>query len=76
MTISELEAVLRVARAVGRAAQHIPPQERIVILENLAVLLPNHEAIAAKQTAFMLRKAEEAQLKFNDLLQSVPTNQS
>lgn len=68
MTSSEANAVLRVARIVSRSLDQLQTPDRIAVLESLSVLLPEDESIAARQTAFMLRKAEEAQLKFSDLL--------
>lgn len=40
------------------------------LLLGLAFILPKEKAEEAKHTAFMLRKAEEQQLKFFDLFQS------
>lgn len=68
MTPGQADAARTLAKIVSRNYQTFPLPDRISALECIAALLSNAESVAASQAAFMLRKAEEHQLKFHDLL--------
>lgn len=57
-----------VARLAAAHYDTLSNDARIELMEGLALILPEKEAEAAAQTAFTLRKAQEYQLAFRDLL--------
>lgn len=59
---------LVVARAAMKSYEQLTRAERVQLLRGLALILPKREAAAAEQTAWMLEKAEDHQLKFSALL--------
>lgn len=57
-----------IARILLGRLDTFPIAERLPLLDSLAALLPEPEATACHQLAYMLRKADETQMKFTLLL--------
>lgn len=71
MTRSERRDRLRfVASVAAQTFESHEPADRARLLEGLALILDGDEAKQCEFAAFAIRKAEDAQLKFLELLRS------
>lgn len=61
-------ALKLVAKAALSKYEELSPDDRILLIQGLALILPEAESQAATQTAWILKKSQEQQLIFQHLI--------